>query len=206
MDLQFSLIAAFAFTCVLIELTPGPNMVYLAIISSQSGKKAGYFVTFGIAIGLLLIGVAASLGLTSIIHESPMIYQLLRWGGIVYLLWLAWDGWRDAETLEEHKIESSHFRYFNRGIITNLLNPKAGLFYIAMLPRFVSGDGFIITQMILLTVMHVMIATVIHFSIVTLASQASRFLHSTEHRRNFSRALAILLAIVAFWFAWTTRI
>jgi threonine/homoserine/homoserine lactone efflux protein len=205
MPIDISILLTFCMTCLLIELTPGPNMAYLAIISSQSGKPAGYFATAGIALGLLIIGCAASMGLASVIHESPLAYQVLRWCGIVYLLWLAWDAWCDAGITEEHKLEVSGKKYFVRGMITNLLNPKAGLFYIAVLPRFTSSETDIVWQMIFLSIVYVAIASVIHLTIVSIASQTTRFLHSPKQRQYFSRILAVLLAIVAIWFAWVTR-
>lgn len=205
MPLDLSIILTFCMTCLLIELTPGPNMAYLAIVSSQSGKPAGYFATAGIALGLLIIGCAASMGLASVIHESPRVYQALRWCGIVYLLWLAWDAWRDADITEEHSLEVSGKKYFLRGMVTNLLNPKAGLFYIAVLPRFISGETNIAKQMIFLSIIYVAIASLIHLTIVSIASQTARFLHSPKRRQYFSRVLSILLACVAVWFAWVTR-
>jgi threonine/homoserine/homoserine lactone efflux protein len=205
MPLDFSIFLTFCLTCLLVELTPGPNMAYLAIISSQSGKLAGYFATAGIALGLLIIGCAASLGLAGVINESPVVYQVLRWGGIVYLLWLAWDAWRSADALtSEQRLEISSKKYFLRGLITNLLNPKAGLFYLAVLPRFTNSESNLIAQMILLSISYVTIASLIHLTIVSLASQTHRFLHSQQARQNFSRVLAVLLAGVAIWFAWVT--
>lgn len=206
MPLDLSIILTFCMTCLLIELTPGPNMAYLAIVSGKSGKPAGYFATAGIALGLLIIGCASSMGLASVIHESPLAYQALRWCGIVYLLWLAWDAWRDANiSTEKHQLEINGKTYFLRGMITNLLNPKAGLFYIAVLPRFTSDEANIAEQMIFLSIIYVAIASLIHLTIVSIASQTTRFLHSPKQRQYFSRVLSILLACVAIWFAWVTR-
>src|ERR1700759_3514659 len=87
---------AFALTAALIELTPGPNMGYLAVLAASAGRRAGLAATAGIAVGLLSAGIASSLGLAAIVAASSLIYELLRWGGAFYLLWLAWEGWRDA--------------------------------------------------------------------------------------------------------------
>jgi threonine/homoserine/homoserine lactone efflux protein len=206
MPIDILTLLTFCMTCLLIELTPGPNMAYLAIISSRSGKSAGYFATAGIALGLLIIGVAASMGLASLIHESSLIYQVLRWCGILFLLWLAWDAWRDADiSNQEEPFEAKAKKYFLRGLMTNLLNPKAGLFYIAVLPRFTSDDTDITRQLIFLSLIYVAIASLIHLTIVSLTSQTNRLLHSQQARQNFSRILAVLLAIVAIWFAWITQ-
>jgi len=89
-------LGAFALTCLVIELTPGPNMAYLAVLSAGNGRRAGFAATMGIALGLLIVGIGAALGLAALISSSNLLYEALRLGGIVYLLWLAWDGWRDA--------------------------------------------------------------------------------------------------------------
>ena len=84
---------AFALTCFVIEITPGPNMAYLAALSLSQGVRAGLAAVAGIALGLSVYGVAASLGLSAIIDNSAFLYEALRWGGVVYLLWLAWEAW-----------------------------------------------------------------------------------------------------------------
>ncbi len=85
---------AFLITCLLIEATPGPNMTYLAILSLNSGRQAGYAATAGVALGLLIIGLATAYGAAVVLSETPIIYQGLRWAGFLYLLWLAWDTWK----------------------------------------------------------------------------------------------------------------
>ena len=88
------MLLSFIITCIIIELTPGPNMAYLAVLSISEGKKAGYAATAGIALGLLTIGIIAALGIATLISNSPMAYQVLKYTGTAYLLWLAWDTWK----------------------------------------------------------------------------------------------------------------
>ena len=92
----------FAVTCLVIELTPGPNMAYLAILSATKGRRAGFAATLGVAVGLSMVGLAAVLGLTVLVANSPMLYEVLRWGGVVYLLWLAYEGWYGRSTRTRH--------------------------------------------------------------------------------------------------------
>src|SRR5262249_61915030 len=84
---------AFALTALIIEITPGPNMTYLAALSLSSGMRTGFAAVAGIAIGLMTYGIVAALGLAALIDSSPLLYGILRWGGVVYLLWLAWGAW-----------------------------------------------------------------------------------------------------------------
>jgi threonine/homoserine/homoserine lactone efflux protein len=73
---------AFALTALIIEITPGPNMTYLAALSG--GMRTGFAAVAGIAIGLLTYGIVAALGLAAVIDNSPLLYGLLRWGGVAY--------------------------------------------------------------------------------------------------------------------------
>jgi threonine/homoserine/homoserine lactone efflux protein len=77
---------AFVVTALVIEITPGPNMTYLAALSLSSGARTGFAAVAGIALGLMTYGLIATFGLTTIIDKSPVLYGLLRWGGVLYLL------------------------------------------------------------------------------------------------------------------------
>ena len=198
---------SFVTTCLIIELTPGPNMAYLAVLSASNGRRAGFAATTGIALGLLLIGIAAALGVATLISNSVLAYQGLRIGGIIYLLWLAWDGWKaDPETSPGKMNDyTQHTKFFRRGLIVNLLNPKAALFYIAILPEFLTSSSSIIFQAITLTITYVTIATAVHILIVILAGTAQRFLEDHYRRLIARRVLSLALAAIAVWFALTTR-
>jgi threonine/homoserine/homoserine lactone efflux protein len=88
---------AFVVASALIELTLGPNMAWLALVAATDGRRPGFAAVAGVALGLGLIGIAAAFGLAALIAAKPALYDALRWGGVIYLLWLAWDGWRDAD-------------------------------------------------------------------------------------------------------------
>ena len=157
---------AFALTCVIIEITPGPNMTYLAALSLSNGMRTGFAAVAGIALGLLAYGVIAALGLAALIDSSPLLYGVLRWTGVAYLLWLAWESWASEREAAPEAIGGDDGRpglAFRRGLITNLLNPKAAVFYVAVLPEFVQVDGGpVVLQTLLLSVVYVAIATAIH--------------------------------------------
>jgi len=206
MPLSFETLGAFALTSLLIELTPGPNMAYLAILSLTHGRRAGFAATVGIALGLLIVGLAAALGLAALISSSQMLYEVLRWSGVAYLLWLAWDGWQDATETSPARTEGEGVdtAFFTRGLITNLLNPKAAVFYVAVLPTFVLPTGYVLWQTISLSIVYVFVATAIHTTIVLLAGAARPFLENSGQRRFVRRILSVALAVVALWFAWST--
>lgn len=202
-----SLTLAFAWVAFAVELTPGPNMTYLALLSLGSGRKAGLSAVAGVALGLLVMGLAAALGLAALISQSPALYEILRWGGVAYLLWLAWEGWHDGGEAGPDIVPSGDhdLRFFRQGLVTNLLNPKAAVFYIGVLPSFVDPSKNLVAQTLTLTVLYVAIATAIHLAIVLLASNARAFLASRISTQRLSRTLSIMLALVAVWLAFATR-
>lgn len=197
----------FALTSLVIELTPGPNMAYLAILSATAGRRAGFAATAGVALGLLVVGLGAALGLTALIASSPLLYQTLRWAGALYLLWLAWEGWHGEKDVSLTNADRviDHARFFARGFITNLLNPKAGLFYVAVLPTFVDDAKPLVSQTVSLSVIYVAVATVIHGSIVLLADAARPWLENEQRSTIARRVLSLLLVAIAIWLLVTTR-
>ena len=120
---------AFVLISVVVELTPGPNMVYLVVLTAREGRWAGFAATLGVALGLSAVAAAAAFGLTAIIATSRWLYKALRWGGALYLLWLAWEGMRGAKASAPRGIavEPRYSKFLLQGFMTNALNPKAGL-------------------------------------------------------------------------------
>jgi threonine/homoserine/homoserine lactone efflux protein len=207
--LMFDLIAvspstavSFSLTSLLIEMTPGPNMTYLALVSASEGRRAGFATVAGVAMGLAVIGVVAAFGLAEIIQASDFLYNLLRWAGVLFLFYLAWDGWRSQGHAAARS--EAHSRYFARGLFTNLLNPKAFIFYVAVLPTFIDQRMPLIYQAITLTAIYVGVATFVHAVIVLLAGTLEPLLNDARRERVARRSLSTLLAAVALWFAWST--
>jgi threonine/homoserine/homoserine lactone efflux protein len=198
----------FALTCLIVEITPGPNMAWLAALSLSRGWQTGLAAVAGVALGLSAYGVAAALGVAAIIESSPVLYQALRWGGVAYLLWLAWDAWSTADEITESDITDGHHHRasaFRRGLVTNLLNPKAAVFYVAMLPEFVNVPaGNVFAQTLTLSAIYVAIATAIHAGIVLLASSVRGLVTRSGRMKTVRRVLAVALAGVAVWLAWAT--
>lgn len=192
----------FILACLLVELTPGPNMIYLAILSLTEGVKPALAAVAGVALGLLIIGLGAALGLAALIQQSEWIYQGLRFAGVLYLLWLGIDGFRSAsvQTAEGARLHKSEGTYFRRGLITNLLNPKAGLFYIAVIPGFINPSYPATSQLFFLSLSFVVIATLVHLTIVLLAERARRLLETPYLQKRASQILSLLLIAVAIWF------
>jgi threonine/homoserine/homoserine lactone efflux protein len=191
----------------LVELTPGPNMAYLAALSAAHGRRAGLIAVAGVTCGLAVYMVAAVFGLTEIFRVNRPLYELLRWSGVAYLAWLAWDAWRAADTVEgDLAATPGRWDLFQRGLLANLLNPKAALFYVTLLPGFIkTGHAPPTVQALILGTIHLLVAVAIHGGIVLFADRAGRLVASARKGPLVSRCLAVAILIVAVWLVWETR-
>jgi threonine/homoserine/homoserine lactone efflux protein len=144
----------FAGAALLMVLTPGPNMIYLISRSISQGRRAGVISLFGVIAGFLVHMLAAAVGLTALFLAVPFGYEVLKWAGALYLLWLAWQavrpGARSPFEARDLPVDSSA-KLFLMGFLTNVLNPKIAVFYLAILPQFISPQhGSVFSQSIVL--------------------------------------------------------
>ena len=195
-----SSLIAFVLTSLIIEMTPGPNMAYLAVLSASRGRIAGFAAVLGVSFGLALLGIAVGLGGGSLLLNNRAVYEGLRWAGALYLCWLAFDSWKDArQPIETVPVNQSRFIHFRRGFVTNVLNPKAALFFIAVLPEFIHGPVPSARELAILISIYVGVATVVHGLIVALAGGLQTFLAAPRRRRMAGNVFALLLLAIAVW-------
>ncbi len=127
-------------------------------------------------------------------------------GGLAYLLWLAVDTLRAPASAKAVAEEAAPARLILRGMVTNLLNPKAAIFYLALLPTFTNPQhGRLVLQALTLGLIHLTVSALIHSGLVTAAGSARTRVRRLDGSRGLRTALAIGLAGVAAWVAWTTR-
>ena len=200
----------FLLAVLVLELTPGPNMAYLATLALSRGRAAGLIATAGIAFGLALHAMVAGLGAGVLIQQYPLLYDVLRWIGVCYLLYLAWDGWRTEKEISPERADLVIMAgpLLLRGFLSNVFNPKSVLFFVSVLPTFVGtgpGAPSLPTQMAVFGALYVGIATAVHGTIVVLAAQLRPWLVAGPRQQTMRRALSVVLALVAIWLAWTTR-
>ena len=195
----------FLVAAILIELTPGPNMAWLALLGASRGRIAALAAVAGVALGLSIAGAAAAFGVSALIGTTPWLFQALRWAGSLYLLYLAWDSWRDSTAPLKAQFDEPLRRYFGQGLLSNMLNPKAYLVFAAVLPQFVNPAQPLLTQLITLSALYVGVATVIHAAIALLAASFNRFFADQARARILGRVFALLLTAVAIWFFYATE-
>ena len=200
------LYTSFLLTALLIELTPGPNMAWLALTSASQGRRSGFAAVAGIALGLAILAAASAIGLAELATRWPAAFSLLRYAGVAYLLWLAWTTWAGKNELSPNAIIDNNLgAWFRHGLFLNLLNPKAAVFFIAVLPAYVTQLAPVAPQTALLSASYVAIATAVHLVIVALAAQAHEWIIVEKRDRIVRRVFAVLLAAIAIWFLLSSQ-
>lgn len=171
---------AFAFIALGMVLSPGPNMIYLISRSISQGKAAGLISLLGIGCAFIIFLLCSALGVTALIVAIPFAYDLIRFGGAVYLLYLAWQAVKPngKSPFEVRELApDSPKKLFFMGFMTNILNPKAMVLYISLLPQFiVPKNGNVFGQFVTLGIVQMVISLSVNALIVISAAQVARFL------------------------------
>ena len=151
--MDLSTLVLFATACLALTATPRPDMLLIASRSVSQGRAAGFATLVGIQAGTYCHALAAAFGLSQLFLAVPLAYDVVRYVGAVYLLYLAWKTFRSAATalapiagLRRYPIGTM----FWQGLLTNLLNPKTALFVLALFPQFVRPEADCVALQIML--------------------------------------------------------
>ena len=135
---DFNTLGAFAIAAFLLNIAPGPDMLYVMGRSIGQGKRAGVISALGIFVGCLVHISAAAFGLAAVLHSSPSAFNMVRYAGAAYLLYLGVRILLRKSSFETLDTEAAPLnQIFAQGVITNVLNPKVALFFLAFLPQFI---------------------------------------------------------------------
>jgi threonine/homoserine/homoserine lactone efflux protein len=154
-------LSVFLSAAILLAITPGPGIFYVLARSLKGGRQDGIVSTFGTGIGGMAHVVAAALGLSAVLATSAVAFSIVKYAGAAYLVYL---GIRTllasnhAEPMAAITTESTR-RIFLQGIMTEVLNPKTALFFLAFIPQFINPNGSIILQFIFLGTISVLLNT-----------------------------------------------
>jgi threonine/homoserine/homoserine lactone efflux protein len=177
---QLSAVLGFALISFGLVLTPGPNMIYLISRSITQGPAAGIVSLGGVALGFVFYLLCAAFGITAFLFAVPYAYDALRLAGAVYLLWLAWQAvkpnGRSPFQVRELKVDGPR-KLFAMGFVTNLLNPKIAMLYLALLPQFIDPvQGSVLTQSLVLGSIQIVISVSVNAIIALTAGSIAVFL------------------------------
>jgi threonine/homoserine/homoserine lactone efflux protein len=135
---------SFLLTSLIVVASPGTGVLYTLAAALAQGSRAGIAAAFGCTLGILPHMVAAMLGLAAVLHTSALAFAALKWCGVIYLLYMAWQALRESGALAVEARPQARSRSSRRvivtGILINILNPKLSIFFLAFLPQFIAAD------------------------------------------------------------------
>ncbi|MBC8791807.1 MAG: lysine transporter LysE [Tagaea sp. CACIAM 22H2] len=136
--------AEFLIVALVVVATPGTGMIYTVAAGLARGGKASVVAAFGCTLGIVPHMLAAITGLAALLHASALAFDVVKYAGVVYLLWMAWQTWRDKGALSLTAGRSARQGFLAvtlEAVAINLLNPKLSIFFFAFLPQFVAADA-----------------------------------------------------------------
>jgi threonine/homoserine/homoserine lactone efflux protein len=155
-----------------LTLLPGPDILFVLTQSVSQGRKTGIATASGLCTGVLVHTTAAALGISALVYKSTLAFEIVKYAGAAYLLYLAWHALKESEELISSAPvrETDALALYRRGIFMNVLNPKVALFFLAFLPQFVNIDsGNIPVQIIFLGIIFMVQAWLIFSAISVFA-------------------------------------
>ena len=195
MSLQF-LITAFV-----VVLAPGTGVIYTLAIGLGQGARPAAWAALGCTFGIVPHLLAATLGLAAVLHSSALAFQIVKFAGVAYLLYLAWQAWKTDGALSVWADNSrdTGWRIARRGALINILNPKLSLFFLALLPPFLSGNPSTATaEMVGLGAVFMGMTFAVFLLYGAFASTARRWLLESEATLKWlNRSFAALFAALA---------
>lgn len=185
-----ALFAAFLAAATILTLTPGVDTAMVLRAATVEGRRSAVLAAMGIGAGCLLWGAAVALGLGALLRASELAYGAVKVAGAVYLLWLGAGLLlhprqalaEDAETGKTDRRDA-----FWRGLLTNLLNPKVGVFYVTFLPQFVPQGASVALTTFLLVCVHVVLGLVWFAALIAATQPLGRFLRRPRAVRWLDR-------------------
>jgi threonine/homoserine/homoserine lactone efflux protein len=173
-------VLAFALVALGMVLTPGPNMMYLVSRSVCQGPRAGLISLGGVALGFVIYMLLAAFGITAVFLAVPYAYDVLRLSGAAYLLYLAWQAiWPGGQSpFQVRELAPDRpQRLFAMGLVTNLLNPKAAVLYLSLLPQFIEpARGNVLGQSLLFGSLQIVVSVTVNAMIALSAGTVAGLL------------------------------
>ncbi|GKY86204.1 LysE family translocator [Sinisalibacter aestuarii] len=196
----------FLLTALIVVLVPGTGVIYTLATALTRGRTAAVAAALGCTFGIVPAMLAAVLGLAALLHTSALAFQVVKFAGVAFLLYLAWTTLKDSGPLriEQEETPRALWRVALGGTLINVLNPKLSIFFLAFLPQFLSGDAATATAEMLTLGGVFMALTFIVFVLYGLfaASARDRVLESPRAmiwaRRAFAASFAGLGLKLAF--------
>ena len=200
--MTLSAILSFAAVVGLLTLTPGMDTALILRTAAVGEPRRAWGVVSGIQTGTLVWGALTSAGVTALLTASHIAYEVLRWAGACYLTWMGltmlWATLRrrgtEAAPLPTEESGNAFLPGWRRGALTNLLNPKVGVFYVALLPQFIPAGAPVFASGLLLTSIHILFGALWSTVLVLLARRLRHAMQRPLARRILDRVTGTVIA------------
>jgi len=196
----------FLITSLIVVMLPGTGVLFTLAVGLGKGFKASVAAAIGCTAGIVPAALASVVGLSALLHSSSIVFQAIRYLGVIYLFYMAWKVLQEGGALDvdASEDEQAYSAIAMNALLLNVLNPKLSLFFLAFLPQFVSPDSDNITLSLLILALAFMLMTFVVFAgYGALASLAKNYVISRPRvllwiRRSFAGAFGVLGLKLAF--------
>lgn len=196
----------FLITSLIVVLLPGTGVIYTISIGLFQSARASVFAALGCTAGIIPSLLACILGLAAVIHTSALLFQIIKFLGVAYLLYLAWGMWKETGglVLDDNGERASMLGISTKGFLINILNPKLSVFFLAFLPQFVPAQAASpLINMLVLGVVFMAMTLFVFIFYGLLANSVSKYVVGSPKimkyvQRTFSATFAMLGAKLAF--------
>ena len=181
--------ATFFMAVVLLELSPGADMAFMLGQTIRNGRKAGFAVLFGSLAATFLHVAMAAIGLSAVIATSAVAFSIIKWVGVIYLIWLGFQAFISHEKIRTKEVVRSPTTssIFLQGALISALNPKVAIFFLAFLPQFVvEGAGPISLQLLLHGTLIVVVGFLLQPPLILMGSRIASTLRGNQNLRLWS--------------------
>ena len=191
----------FLVTALVVVIAPGTGVLYTLALGLGQGRRAAIAAATGCTFGIVPHLAAAILGVAAILHTSALLFNIVKFAGVAYLLYLAWQSLKSggALAISAERSADSAWRIARRGALINILNPKLSIFFLALLPPFLSGNPATATAEMLLMggiFMALTFAVFVLYGVFAAAARA-KLLQSTRIMAWLNRSFAAVFAALA---------
>ena len=202
------MLTSFVISSFLLALSPGPDNLYVAALTSDSGKKSGFWFLTGLLIGCLIHTILLAFGLNAIILEYENAFNLIKYFGIIYLIYLSFQIYFSENNFSGKKIKlkksSGVLSNLRKGLMMNLLNPKVFIFFAIFFPNFIFSETVPFKIQIIILGLIFMIITLLIFGVIILISDIiyEKFSHNSRVRnyiKYFNIIVLLFIALLIFF-------
>lgn len=199
----------FLITSLIVVLLPGTGVIYTISMGLFRGARASLYAALGCTVGIIPSLLACILGLAAVIHTSALLFQVIKFAGVAYLLYLAWGMWKETGSLalDDNGEPANMLSVSTKGFLINILNPKLSVFFLAFLPQFVppQAQAPLINMLVLGGVF--MLMTLLVFVLYGfLANSFSTYVvNSPKIMKRVQRTFAVTFALLGAKLAFADR-